>query len=79
MAKIYNTTTNEIMWSDLDVYGYIEDAYWELTSFMNYKRLDGHDERDQWYMAMANKLNELIDLMDDCPINEADPDIKELF
>lgn len=79
MAKIYNDKTNEIMWSDSDVYSVVEDSYWELTSFLNYKRLDGHDERDQWYMAMANKLKELIDLMDNCPINRIDPDIKEIY
>lgn len=79
MAKIYNGKTNEIMWSDLDIYCVVEDAYWELTDFLATKKLDGHDSRDQWYMAMSNKLDELIELMGKCPIDETDPNIKELF
>lgn len=46
MAKIYNGKTNEIMWSDLDIYCVVEDAYWELTDFLATKKLDGHDSRD---------------------------------
>lgn len=79
MAKIYNKKTNEIMWSDLDFCCQIEEAYWELLDFINCKKLDGHDMRDQWYMKMANKFKELLDVMDECPIDETDPDIKELF
>lgn len=30
-------------------------------------------------MAMAAKMNELIDLMNKCPLNEADPNVKELL
>lgn len=79
MAKIYNTKTHEIMWSDADIFCTIEDAYHELSDFLAYKRLNGHDRCDQWYMAMHRKLDELIDVMGECPIDETDPDIKELF
>ena len=79
MGKIYHTKNHKIMWSDLDIYCYIEDAFIELQDFLAQKRLDGHNAEDQWYMAMYNKLDELIELMAKCPIDETDPNIKELF
>ena len=79
MAKLYNTKTKEILWSDTDIFCDIEDAYCELQVFLADKRLNGHDRYDQWYMAMYNKLDELIELMGKCPIDETDPNIQELF
>ena len=79
MAKIYNTKTHKIMWSDADIFCAVEDSFVELEAFLAAKRLDGHNVEDQWYMAMYNKLDELIELMAKCPIDETDPDIKELF
>lgn len=79
MAKVYNTKTNTIYWSDYDIACAVEEAYWELHEFLALKRLDGHDMQDQWYMAMAAKMDELIELMNKCPLNEADPNVKELL
>lgn len=79
MAKIYDSKTNTIYWCDYDIACAVEDAYWELTAFLALKELDGHDKQDKWYMAMAEKMNELIDLMNECPLNEADPNVYELL
>jgi hypothetical protein len=43
MAKVYNTKTNTIYWSDYDIACAVEEAYWELTEFLALKKLDGHD------------------------------------
>ena len=52
MAKFYNTKRNEIVWSDNDLFAPVEDAYFELSDFLAVKKLDGHDEKDQWYMLV---------------------------
>lgn len=67
MAKVLNVKENKVYWSPCDFMCRIEDAYWELGDFIAGKRLDGHDEHDQWYMAMHRKLNELLDLIVECP------------
>ena len=78
MARLYNKETNEIMWS-FDSYCAVEDAYWELSEFLAVKALDGHDRKDQWYMAVHRKLKELLDAFDDCPNDELSPDVKPIF
>lgn len=78
MAKIYDKVKHDIMWSDCDIYGPIEDAYWELSEVLATKKLDGHDMRDQWYMTIHRKLAELLDVMEECPFDELDPNITEL-
>lgn len=50
MATIYRKRTNEILWDDSGIYCRLEDEYNELSEFIARKRLDGHDETDQWYM-----------------------------
>lgn len=79
MAKLYNTRTNDIYWSANDIYCDVEEAYWELSDFIAVKRLDGHDRIDQWYMKVHAKLDELLEALGKCPIDETDPDVKELF
>lgn len=79
MAKLYNTRTNDIYWSANDIYCAVEEAYWELSDFIAVKRLDGHDMTDQWYMRVHAKLDELLEALGKCPIDETNPDIKELF
>ena len=52
MAKLYNTKSNEVIWSDSDLLAPVEDAYFELSGFLAMKKLDGHDRTDQWYMLV---------------------------
>lgn len=79
MAKLYNRKTKEIYWSDDDIICPIEDAYFELTDFIAMKKLDGHDVFDQWYMRVQAKMGELLDLMNNSPIDELDTDMCELW
>lgn len=60
MAKFYDTKTGEVIWSDNDVFLPAVYAYNELSDFLATKKLDGHDERDQWYMLIQRKLGELV-------------------
>ena len=46
MAKLYNTKSNEVIWSDSDLLAPVEDAYFELSGFLAMKKLDGHDRTD---------------------------------
>ena len=79
MAKLYDKKKHEILWSDCDIACLVEEAYWELSDFIAVKRLDGHDRTDQWYIAMHSKLNELIEVMGKCPIDETNPYIQEIL
>ena len=69
MAKFYSKKRNEIFWSDNDLFAPVEDAYFELGDFIATKKLDGHDQRDQWYMLVYQKIEELRDALEKCPIN----------
>lgn len=69
MAKFYSKERNEIFWSDNDLFAPVEDAYFELGDFIATKKLDGHDQRDQWYMLVYQKIKELQDALEKCPIN----------
>ena len=64
MAKFYDTKTNEVIWTDDDLLGPVEDAYFELSGYLAIKKLDGHDRTDQWYMLVHQKLKELISVLD---------------
>ena len=72
MAKLYNTKSNEVVWSDSDLLAPVEDAYFELSSFLAMKKLDGHDRTDQWYMMVHQKLQELVQVLD---MNPTDTDL----
>ena len=72
MAKFYDTKTNDVIWSDDDLFAPVEDAYFELSGFLAMKKLDGHDRNDQWYMLVHQKLQELISVLD---MNPADTDL----
>ena len=72
MAKLYNTKSNEVIWSDSDLLAPVEDAYFELSGFLAMKKLDGHDRTDQWYMLVHQKLKELISALD---MNPTDIDL----
>jgi len=67
MAKFYNEKEHEIYWSDCDLYAPIEDAYFELEDYLAFKRLNGHDAKDQWYMLVYQKLKELKEVLDTDP------------
>lgn len=79
MAKFYNEKTNEIYWSDADIYCPLEDAWFQLLEFLAVKKLDGHDVYDQWYMAVERKIRELLDVLAESPVDELDGDMKELY
>ena len=79
MAKHYNTNTHDIYYTCEDLWGALEDEYFELDEFLALKKLDGHDVHDQWYMLVHRKMAELLDVMNQEPINTLDPDIKPLF
>lgn len=70
MAKIYNTKEHEVYWADSDVFCAVEDAYVELSDFIAAKKLDGHNEMDQWYMMVLLKLDELMSALTKCPRKE---------
>ena len=80
MAKLYNKKNHEVYWSDSDIACAVEEAFWELSDFIVLKKdLDGHMRDTQWYMAMYNKLDELIALMVKCPYDEASPEMTEIM
>lgn len=79
MAKVYDTKKHEVYWTASDIVCPLEETYWELLDFIATKRLDGHDMRDQWYMAVHSKLQELLDLLEKDPTDELDEDIRLLF
>ena len=60
----FSKKSNEIMWSDSDLLAPVEDAYFELSGYLAIKKLDGHDRKDQWYMLVHQKLQELINALD---------------
>ena len=79
MAKFYDTKTREVIWSDNDVFSPAVYAYNELSSFLATKKLDGHDERDQWYMLVQQKLGELVAALYKNPVEMDLISKKELF
>ena len=68
MAKFYNVKRNEVIWSDNDLFVPVEDAYFELGEFLATKKLNGHDEKDQWYMLVYQKIKELMRALEENPI-----------
>lgn len=63
MALIYSKLDHEIHWDDPSMFLKVEESYWDLNEFLATRRhLDGHDMEVQWYMAVWQKLNELLDL-----------------
>ena len=56
--KIYNKLTKEIRWED-DVSSFIDDIWYDVVEVLAQKRLDGHDEYDQWLMAVEHDLRHL--------------------
>ena len=79
MAKLYHTGKNEIYWSDCEIVCPLEEEYFELSDFIAVKRLDGHDKYDQWYMLVHAKMGELIDLLNQSPIDEMDGELQPLY
>ena len=79
MAKYINKKNHDIYWSDDDIACAVEEAYWELHDFLAVKRLDGHNAIDLWYMLIDQKLSELIDIMEKCPFDELDEDLKPIY
>ena len=69
MAKFYNVKRNEVVWSDNDLFAPVEDAYFELGDFIAAKKLNGHDEKDQWYMLVYQKIKELKRALEETPIS----------
>ena len=69
MAKFYNMKRREVFWSDNDLFAPVEDAYFELGDFIAMKKLNGHDEKDQWYMLVYQKIKELMRALEENPIS----------
>lgn len=73
MAKIYSEKDHEIHWDDPSMFLKVEESFWELNEFLATKyKLDGHMAEVQWYMAVWQKLNELLDLYTKNP-RKSDP------
>lgn len=68
MAKFYNVKRREVFWTDNDLFVPVEDAYFELGEFLATKKLNGHDEKDQWYMLVYQKIKELMKALEENPI-----------
>lgn len=63
MAKIYNKKTHEVRWDDPGMFLNVEESFQELNEYLaSRKNLDGHMMDVQWYMAVWQKMNELLDL-----------------
>lgn len=78
MAHFYDRTKNDIYWTAEDIVCPLEDAYFELCNFLALKRLDGHDRRDQWYMKVHNKLDELLDALNEEPTDERNEETSDI-
>lgn len=63
MAKIYNKKDRELHWDDPGMFLKVEESFWDLNEFMCMRnKLDAHMEEVQWYMAVWQKMNELLEL-----------------
>ena len=60
-------------------WGQVWEEHERLLSVLAVKRLDGHDARDQWLMALERKLGELIDVIEEEPaiVGEEEPTVEE--
>ena len=62
--KIFNKMTKEIRWED-DVSPLLEDIHEDILNVLADKHLDGHDEYDQWLMAVEHDLRHLLRTLSD--------------
>lgn len=60
--KIYNRLTKEIRWED-DISDLLSDIHWEMMDVLAEKSLNGHDEYDQWLMAVERDLRRLLNTL----------------
>lgn len=73
MAKIYSEKDHEIHWDDPGMFLKVEESFWELNEFLaNKYKLDGHMAEIQWYMAVWQKMNEMLELYAKNP-RQSDP------
>lgn len=74
----YNKEKNDLYWTEEDIYWPLDNDYMSLVGLLACKDLDGHDEEDQWYMAVERKMAELLELLSERPgkavSNSADTD-----
>ena len=71
MAQIYNKKTHEVRWDDPAMFLKVEESFWELNEYLAARtHLDGHMMDVQWYMAVWQKMNELLDLYTKNPNKE---------
>ena len=61
--KIFNKLTKEIRWED-DATPLLYEIHDDILEVLAGKRLDGHDEYDQWLMAVEHDLRHLIYTLD---------------
>lgn len=63
MALIFNKKDHEVHWDDPGMFLRVEESFWELNEYLATRnQLDGHDACVQWYMALWQKMNELLEL-----------------
>lgn len=70
MAIIFNKKDYGIHWDDPQMFLTVEESYWQLKEYLCRRKLDGHDEDVQWYMAVHNKMDELLELYSKNPRKE---------
>jgi hypothetical protein len=80
MALIYSKLDHEIHWDDPSMFLKVEESYWDLNEFLCTRNdLDAHMAEIQWYMAVWQKMNELLDLYTKNPRNYNPETDKEIM
>lgn len=64
MAKVFDKKRKEVMWEDADGFlCLLEETMWDVSDVLAAKRLDGHDEYDQWLMKVHWDMKRLLDTL----------------
>ena len=75
--KVYNGVKHEMGWSSCDLYGRVEDAWFEVLDVINSKRMDGHDMYDQWLILVERRINDLLTTLGSCPMTLTEQVLEE--
>lgn len=64
MAKVFSKKRKEIMWEDTDGFlCLLEETLWDIQDVLAAKKLDGHDEYDQWLIRVEHDMDHLLDTL----------------
>lgn len=64
MAKVFSKKRKEIMWEDTDGFlCLLEETLWDIQEVLAVKKLDGHDEYDQWLIRVEHDMDRLLDTL----------------